>query len=62
MTNDYFAKATVVYDSLMRGRSDGAIVRYVTPIAEGESEATADARIQAFMKLSLPRLPRFVPE
>lgn len=62
MTNDFAAKATVVYDSLMRGRTDGAMVRFVTPIGEGESEAAADARIQRLMALSLDRLPRFVPE
>ena len=62
MTNDYLAKAVVVYDSLMRGRSDGALVRYVTPIVEGETEADADARIQRMMRGSLERLPRFIPE
>ena len=62
MTNDYAAKATVVYDSLMMGRTDGALIRFTTPIAEGETEADADARMQALMSEVLPRLPRFVPE
>ncbi|GFE52458.1 hypothetical protein So717_42110 [Roseobacter cerasinus] len=62
MTNDFAAKATVVYDSLLIGRTDGAMVRYVTPIAENESEADADARLQRFMGVSLARLPSFVPE
>ena len=62
MTNDYAAKATVVYDSLTMGRTDGALVRFTTPIGEGESEAEADARIQALMADVLPRLPRFIPE
>lgn len=62
MTNDYLAKAGVVYDSLTIGRSDGAIVRFVSPISAKETEADADARIQRFMKASLGRLPRFIPE
>ena len=63
LTNDYKAKALVIYDSLTMGRTDGALVRYVTPIGTGKNaEAEADARIQAFMKLSLKRLPEFVPE
>ena len=62
MTNDYAAKASVVYDSLTRGRTDGAMVRFVSPIGEGETPADADARIQRFMAEMLPRLPRFVPE
>ncbi len=61
-TNDYLAKAGVVYDSLTIGRSDGAIVRFVSPISKDETEAEADARILRFMKASLGRLPRFIPE
>ena len=62
MTNDYAAKVSVVWDSLTIGRSDGALVRFVTPILEGETEAEAEARLQGFMRLALERLPRFVPE
>ncbi len=61
-TNDYLAKASVLYDGLSMGRTDGAMVRFVTPIEPGEDEAAADARLQRFMAESLPRLPRFVPE
>lgn len=64
MTNDFTAKASVIYDSLTMGRTDGALVRFVTPITGGtaEAEAAADARLQQFMALSLKRLPEFVPE
>ncbi|WP_103336469.1 VPLPA-CTERM-specific exosortase XrtD [Pseudotabrizicola formosa] len=61
-TNDYAAKIGVVWDSLTIGRSDGAIVRFVTPIEEGESEAEAEARILRLMTLALQGLPRFIPE
>ena len=62
MTNDYAAKISVVYDSLTMGRSDGAMVRFVTPIETGETEADADARMQRFMVLALKKLPQFIPE
>ena len=62
MTSDYRAKFSVVWDSLTRGRSDGALIRFVTPINPGETEADADARIQRFMAEALKLLPRFVPE
>ena len=63
MTNDFTAKASVVYDGLTMGRTDGALVRFVTPIGVGDdAEAAGDARIQEVMKLSLKRLPEFVPE
>lgn len=62
MTSDYAAKASVIYDSLTRGRTDGAMVRFVTPIGTKEPESAADARLQAFMAEVLPELPRFIPE
>ena len=62
MTNDYLVKASVVYDSLTLGRTDGALIRFVSAIGPEETEADADARIQRFMADALPDLPRFVPE
>ena len=62
MTNDYLAKIMVVWDSLRTGRTHGALVRYSTPILTGESQATAAERLEGFMRESLPRLPRFVPD
>lgn len=62
MTNDFAVKASVLRDSLTRGRSDGALVRFVTPIGERETEAEAEARMLRFMTELLPRLPRFIPE
>lgn len=61
MTNDYLAKVSVVYDSLTMGRTDGAMVRFVTPITPGETEADADARMQRFMAVLLVKLPKFIP-
>jgi exosortase D (VPLPA-CTERM-specific) len=61
VTNDFVAKAYTVWDSATRGRSDGAIIRFVTPVGEGESTAAAEARAIRFMSEALPLLPRFVP-
>ena len=60
-TNDFKAKIGVMIDSLTMGRTDGALVRYVTPIAPDETEADADARLIRFIGESLEKLPRFVP-
>jgi len=60
-TNDFIAKLWVVWDSFRYGRTDGALVRFVSPIGPGETEAAADARILDLMGEVLPRLPRFVP-
>lgn len=61
ITNDFAAKAITVWDSLTLGRTDGALVRYVTPIGPEETEAEAEARLQRLLGETLPRLPRFVP-
>ena len=60
-TNDFTAKMSVFWDSLNHGRTDGALVRFVSPIGPGETAADADARILEIMGETLPRLPRFVP-
>ncbi len=62
MTNDYAVKVSVVIDSLTKGRSDGAMVRFVTPVEPGESEADAEVRMQRFMAQILPEMPAFIPE
>ena len=60
-TNDFTAKLKVVWDSFTIARTDGALVRFVTPIGRDEPIETAAARIEALMAEALPRLPRFVP-
>lgn len=60
-TNDYVAKANVVYDGLLHGRTEGAMVRFVTPIGPDEDEGAADQRLKSFMEKALVKLPRFVP-
>lgn len=61
IANDFRAKLSVLADSLTIGRTDGALVRFVTPIEAGETEADAEARLMRFMRLSLAELPRYVP-
>ncbi len=62
ITNDFTAKLTVVYDSVMIDRTDGAIVRFITPISPSEPEGAADERLQRLMREALPYLPRFIPD
>ena len=61
MTNDYLAKASVIWDGLTKGRTDGSLVRFTTPINQNESEADAEARMLRLMRGLLPKLPRFLP-
>jgi hypothetical protein len=43
------------------GRSDGAIVRLITPILKGETEATAETRLQNALQAVVVPLPKFLP-
>ncbi|WP_236638517.1 exosortase C-terminal domain/associated protein EpsI [Mangrovicoccus ximenensis] len=61
MTNDFLTKLSVLKDAWTIHRKDGAIVRFVIDIENGD-EAEADRRLQAIMKDVLVPLPRFLPE
>jgi exosortase D (VPLPA-CTERM-specific) len=61
MTSDFAAKFYTVADGMTRGRSDGGLVRVITPIGAG-GEAAADARLERFLVAAADRLPRFIPE
>lgn len=61
MTGDYAVKVYTLWDSIVRGRSDGALIRVVTPILKNGGEADADRRLSGFLEATLPLLPRYVP-
>lgn len=62
LTSDYISKAVTVFDAMTIGRTDGGLVRLVTPIAGGETESDAQERLNSFMSGLLPILPQFVPQ
>jgi exosortase D (VPLPA-CTERM-specific) len=62
ITNEYLVKWYLFWDSLTRRRTDGALVRLVTPLHAGESAAQADERLQSFLAQAAPRLTRYVPD
>ena len=61
ITNEYLVKWYLFWDSLTRRRSDGAMVRIITPIPQGEPVAAADARLTEFTHHVVSQLPTFVP-
>jgi exosortase D (VPLPA-CTERM-specific) len=62
VTNDFAAKFHTVADSLRTGRTDGGLVRLVTPIGPDERAEAADARLTRFLAAVTGPLPRFIPE
>ena len=62
LTNEYLVKWYLFWDALTRNRSDGALVRLVTPVPTDESVQAADARLAAFARAVSPHLDAFVPD
>jgi exosortase D (VPLPA-CTERM-specific) len=61
MTGSLAAKVSTLVDSMTMGRTDGALVRLVTPIGRNETAQDADVRLASFLQEFYPVLPRFVP-
>lgn len=60
--DEYRTKWYIFWDTVTRRRSDGALVRLVTPMADGESIASAEVRLVSFTRELVPRLNRYVPD
>lgn len=59
--SEYRAKFDLVSDSLRLNRTDGALVRILTPIANDESLTTAEMRAVQFADQVWPHLGRYIP-
>jgi len=62
LTNLYQVKIYSVWDSLTRHRTDGALVRLITPVYGRESPSDAETRLQEFTREIVPILREYVPE
>lgn len=60
LASDFLAKAWLVADGVRTGRTDGALVRLITPILPDETEAEAEARLRAAVAAAMPLLPTFI--
>jgi EpsI family protein len=62
VSSEYWSKFYLVADAIEMNRSDGALVRVMTPIWGGESPAIADQRSTAFIQAVLPVLDKYIPK
>ena len=62
MSDDFLTRFHTVADSMTMNRTDGGLVRAITPILAEETDADADARLRRFLASVVDRLPRFIPE
>ena len=61
MTNEYGVKWMIFWDALTRNRTDGALVRLVTPVGPGEDLGRAERRLGDFLKEAYPEISAYVP-
>ena len=61
VANDYMAKAYMMADAIRWNRTDGALIRIVTPVLPNEGIAAAQQRAIGFANQMSPLLPRFIP-
>jgi EpsI family protein len=61
VASEYWAKYYLVSDSVRMNRSDGGLVRLMTPMLEGESADAAQARIMKLGSHFLPLLDNYIP-
>ena len=61
VASDYLAKAYMMVDAVRLNRTDGALVRIVTPVGTNEALESAEQRAVHFANQVTPLLPRFIP-
>ncbi len=61
VANEYASKFYLIADAMRMNRTDGALVRVITPIAPNETVESARQRAVGFTSLMAPQLHRFIP-
>ena len=59
VASEYAGKFWMVADAITRNRTDGSLVRLVTPMNDAENKARA--RLESFTQLVFPRLDELIP-
>jgi EpsI family protein len=62
VANEYWAKVYMVMDAIRLNRTDGALVRVITPLNPNEETPAARKRAEEFTMRLAPLLPRFIPD
>ncbi len=62
IANEYKAKAYMVADAIRTNRTDGSLVRVITPVLSSEPVNAARDRAVLFASQMAPFLPQFIPD
>jgi EpsI family protein len=61
VASEYWARFYLVADAIRMNRTDGALIRIITPIEHGENSEAAEQRAVNFAQQILPSLNEYVP-
>jgi EpsI family protein len=61
LTESYFAKWFLLWDSIMMRRTDGALVRLITPLTDAKDDTASDERLNDFLNEAYPAIKGFIP-
>ena len=61
VASEWWAKYYLISDAIHKDRSDGGMVRLMTPMLDGESPEAAQARMMQFGSQLLPLLDNYIP-
>ena len=61
VTNEYLVKWYLLWDAIIRNRTDGALVRLTSGVQRGEQLSDADRRLEAFAHTLVPQLETYIP-
>ena len=62
VANEYLSKFYLIADAIRLDRTDGALVRVITPVQGGETIESARQRAIGFTAKMAPQLPRVIPD
>ena len=62
LTKLYEVKVANFWDAMTRQRTDGALVRVITPVYKNESMGEAEERLAGFTRELVPILDQFIPK
>lgn len=60
IASEYWGKFWMIHDAITRNRTDGALVRLITPIGS-DGEDGAHDRLEKFAQILFPSLSKFIP-
>jgi exosortase D (VPLPA-CTERM-specific) len=62
LTDEYLVKWYIFHDAIFSNRTDGALIRLVTPLQPWEQEPEADRRLTAMVRVVHPELASYIPK